>query len=61
MSQRMDRVPNQVTFILSDLKEQIDRAVHEAKTELRTKFTAMLNKMVVLPEAHVEAKANEIH
>ena len=56
MSQWMDRV----TSIHSDLQEQIDRAVHEAKTELKTEFTAMMYKKVVLLEAHVEAKANEI-
>ena len=36
--QRMDRVQNQVTSIRSDLKEQIERAVLEVKTELRTEF-----------------------
>ena len=34
--------------------------VHEAKIEMRTEFIAMLNRKVVLLEAHVEAKANEI-
>ena len=57
----MDRVQHQVTSISSDLQEQINRAVQEVKTELRTKFVAMLNKKVVLLEARVEAKANQIH
>ena len=56
----MDRVQNQVTFIRSDLKEQIDRAMWEAKTELRTELAAMINQKVVLLEAHVEAKVNEV-
>ena len=56
----MDRVQHQVTSIRSDLQEQINRAVQEVKTELRTEFVAMLNKKLVLLEAHVEAKANEI-
>ena len=30
------------------------------KTELRTEFTALLNRKVVSLEAHVEAKGNEI-
>ena len=42
------------------MKEQIDRVVQEAKTELRTEFAAMINQKVVSPEAHVEAKINEI-
>ena len=50
-----------MTSIRSDLKEQLDRAVHEAKTELRTEFTAMLNRKVESLEARVEAKASEIH
>ena len=41
--QRMDRVQNEVASICSDLKEQIDRAVQEAKTELRTELAAMIN------------------
>ena len=35
--------------------------MHEAKTELRTEFAAMFNRKVASQEAHVEAKANEIH
>ena len=42
-SQRMDRIQNEVTSIRRDLKEQIDRAVQEAKTELRTELAAMIN------------------
>ena len=34
--------------------------MQKAKTELRTEFAAMVNQKVVLLEAHVEAKANEI-
>ena len=46
--------------IRSDLQEQIGRAVQEAKTELRTEFAAILNKKVVLLEARVEARFNEV-
>ena len=56
----MDRAQEEVTSIRSDLKEQINRAVQETKTELRTEFVAMLNRKVVPLEARVEAKANEI-
>ena len=56
----MDRVQQEVTSIRSDLRKQIDKVVHEAKTELRTEFTVMLNRKVVLLEACVEARANEI-
>ena len=56
----MDRVQNEVTSIRSDLKEQIDKAVQEAKTELRTELAAMSNQKVVSLEARVEAKINEI-
>ena len=42
-SQGMDRIQKEVTSIRSDLKEQIDKAVQEAKTELRTEFVAMIN------------------
>ena len=56
----MDRVQQEVTSIRSDLQNQINRAVHEAKTELRTEFAAMLHRKVVSLEARVEAKANEI-
>ena len=59
-SQRMDRIQNEVTSSRSDLKEQIDRAVQEAKTKLRTELAAMINQKVVLLEARVEAKVNEV-
>ena len=49
-----------MTSIHSDLKEQIERVVHEVKTELKTEFIAMLNKKVVSLEAHVEARENEV-
>ena len=38
----------------------MDRAMQEAKTELRTKLAAMINQKVVLLETHVEAKVNEV-
>ena len=56
----MDRVQNQVTFIRSDLKEQIDRVVLEVKTELRTEFKAALDKKAVLLETYVESRVNEV-
>ena len=46
-SQRMERVQNQVTSIRSDLKEQIERAILEVKTELRTEFRAALDRKAV--------------
>ena len=55
----MDRVQNQVTSIRSDLKEQIDRAVQEVKTELRTEFKGSLDKKAVLLEMYVEMRVNE--
>ena len=57
----MDRVQNEVTSTRSDLNEQIERIVREAKTELRTELAAMVNRKVVLLEARVEAKVNEVH
>ena len=42
-SQWMDRRQNEVTSIGSDMKEQMDRAVQEAKTNLRTELAAMVN------------------
>ena len=59
-SQQMDRIQNEVTSIWSDLKEQMDRVVQEAKTELRTELVAMLNQKVVLLEARVGVKVNEV-
>ena len=53
-SQRVDIVQNQVTSIRSDLKEQIERAVLEVKTELRTEFKAALDKKAVSLEKYVE-------
>ena len=49
-----------MTSIRSDVQEQINRVVQEAKKELRIEFATMLNKKVVSLEARVEAKANEI-
>ena len=59
-SQWVDRIQKEVTSIRSDLKEQINGAVHEAKTELRTEFATMINQKVVSLEARVEAKVNEV-
>ena len=42
-SERMERVQNQVTSIRSDLKEQIEQALLDVKTELRTEFKAALD------------------
>ena len=56
----MDRIQKEVASIRCDLKEQIDRVVQAAKTELRTKFVAMINCKVVSLEACVEAKINEV-
>ena len=53
-SQWMDKVQNQVTSIRSDLKEQIERAVQEVKTELRIEFKATLDKKAVSLEMYVE-------
>ena len=57
----MDRVQQQVTSIRSDLQGQINRALQEAKTKLRTELAAMVNRKMVLLEARVEAKVNEVH
>ena len=57
----MDRAQYQVISIRSKLQEQINRAVQEAKTELRIEFVATLNRKVVSLEVCVEAEANEIH
>ena len=59
-SQWMDRIQNEVTSICSGLKEQMNRTVQEAKTELRTELAAMINQKVVLLEARMEAKINEV-
>ena len=56
----MDRVQNQVTSIRSDLKEQIDRAMQEVKTELRTKFKVALDKKAVSLETYVETRVCEV-
>ena len=49
-----------MTSIHLDLKEQIDRAVLEAKTELRTELAAMINRKVVSLETRMEVKINEV-
>ena len=59
-TQRMESIQKQVTSIHPDLKEQIDRAVLEAKTELRTELAAMINRKVVSLETRMEAKINEV-
>ena len=59
-SERMERVQNQVTSIRSDLKEQIERAILDVKTELRTEFKAALDQKVVLLETYVESRVNEV-
>ena len=59
-SQRMESVQNQVTSIRSDFKGQIDQAVLEAKTELRTELAAMINRKVVSWETRMKAKINEV-
>ena len=56
----MESIQNQVTSIRSDFKEQIDWAVLEAKTELRTDLAAMINQKVVSLETRMEAKINEV-
>ena len=56
----MERLQNEVTSIRLDLKEQIDRAMLEAKTELRTEMAAMINQKVVSLETCMEAKINEV-
>ena len=45
--------------IRSDLREQIERLVQEAKTKLKTDIIAMVDKKLVLLEARVEARVNE--
>ena len=60
MSQRMGRVQNQVTSIRPDFKEQIERAVFEVKTELRTEFKAALDRKAVSLETYVESRVNEV-
>ena len=59
-SQRMERVQNQVTSIYSDLKEQIEWAILEVKTELRTEFKAALDRKAVSLETYVESIVNEV-
>ena len=59
-SQWMERVQNQVTFIRCDFKQQIERAVLEVKTELRTEFKAALGRNAVLLETYVESRVNEV-
>ena len=56
----MERVKNQVTSIRSDLKEQIERAILDVKTELRTEFKAALDRKVVSLETYVESRVNEV-
>ena len=58
--QRMERVQNQVTSIRSDLKEQMERAILEVKTELRTEFKAALDRKAVSLETYVESRVNEV-
>ena len=59
-SQQMDRVQNQAASIRSDLKGQIDQAVQEVKTELRTEFRAALDKKAISLETYVETRVNEV-
>ena len=60
MSQWMGRIQNEMASIRSDLKEQLDKAMQEAKAEWRTEFAAMIKQKVILLEACVEAKINEV-
>ena len=57
----MESIQKQVTSIRSDLKEQIDWAVLEAKIELRIEMATMINRKVVSLETRMEAKINEVH
>ena len=59
-SERMERVQNQMTSIRSDLKEQIERAIQDVKTELSTEFKAALDRKVVSLETYVESRVNEV-
>ena len=56
----MESIQKQVTSIRSNFKEQVDQAVLEAKTELRTEMAAMINRKVVSLETQMEAKINEV-
>ena len=59
-SQAMDNIQPQVTSICLDLEEQIDRAVHQMKTELRSEFQAALDGRAVSLETYMEMKVNSI-
>ena len=59
-SQWMERVQNQVTSIRSDLKEQIERAIFEVKTELRIESKAALDRKAMSLEMYVESRVNEV-
>ena len=49
-----------MTSIRSDLKEQIERAILEVKTELRIEFKAALDRKAVSLETYVESRVNEV-
>ena len=49
-----------MTSIRFDLKEQIERAILEVKTELRSEFKATLDRKAVLLETYVESRVNEV-
>ena len=49
-----------MTSIRSDLKEQIERAILEVKTELRTEFRAALDRKAMSLETYVESRVNEV-
>ena len=59
-TQWMDRIQNQVTSIRSNIREQVDRAMLEVKTELRTEFKAALDKEAVSLETYVESRINAV-
>ena len=56
MSEWMDKVPKELTFVCSDLQEQIQRTIDEAQTELRTHLMVVMDKKVEL----LEAQYNEV-
>ena len=56
----MERVQNQETSIRSDLKEQIERAILEVTTELRTEFKVALDKKAVSLDTYVESRVNDV-
>ena len=55
----MDKVPQQLSSVCSDLQEEILWAVDKIKLDLELRIMTRVDQQVALLEARMEAKYNE--